>query len=139
MAQLPAVINTKEAIERYSKGESIREIAKSFGCSHVALYNRLMAEAPEDWKAIASANALASLDEAENELKTAPDMLTVTRARGWAEIQRWKLERLLRRYFGQDSIPQGANAVQININLRRSADQTAPSDTQVIDIPVDRD
>ena len=82
-----------------------------------------MTEMPEDWKALASANALANLDEAEQDLKTAPDMLTVTRARGWAEIQRWKLERLLRKYFGQDA-PQQQQAVQININLRRETPES---------------
>src|SRR5258708_5342554 len=80
MAQLPAVIDTKKAIERYSSGETIRDIAKSIGCSHVALYNRLLTECPEEWKAIASSNALSDLDEAEDNLKTAPDMLSVTRA-----------------------------------------------------------
>ena len=102
MAQLPAVIDTKAALERYSNGESIRQIAQSIGCSNVALYNRLLTEVPDEWKAIASSNALLHLDQAEEDLKTAPDMLSVTRARGWADIQRWKLERLLRRYFGQD-------------------------------------
>jgi hypothetical protein len=121
MSQLPAVIDTKSALERYSNGESIRDIAKSMGCSHVALYNRLLVECPEEWKALASSNALSDLDEAEHDLKTAPDMLTVTRARGWADIQRWKLERLLRRYFGQDQAVT-AQAVQININLRRTAE-----------------
>lgn len=102
MAQLPAVIDTKQAIERYKSGETIKQIAKSFGCSHVALYNRLLAESPEEWKAVASSNALANFEEAEEELRTAPDMLTVTRARAWAELQRWKLENLLRKYFGRD-------------------------------------
>lgn len=78
-----------------------------------------MAEAPDEWKALASSNALADLEEAEQDLKTAPDMLAVTRARGWAEIQRWKLERLLRRYFGQDGHAASVMPIQINIGIRR--------------------
>ena len=120
MAQLPAAIDTKAVLERYSQGETIRDIAASIGCSHVAIYNRLLTEAPDEWKAVASSNALTDLDQAEQDLKTAPDMLTVTRARGWADIQRWKLERLLRRYFGQDQAAGSAPQVAIQINLRRS-------------------
>ena len=132
MSQLPAVIDTKLVLERYAKGESIRSIAKDIGCHHVAIYNRLLTECPDEWKAIASSNALTDLDEAEQELKTAPDMLTVTRARGWADIQRWKLERLLRRYFGQDQIQSHA-AVQINIGIARTS---STQDEQAIDVEV---
>ena len=131
MAQLPAVIDTKLALERYSAGESIREIAKTFGCSHIALYNRLLTECPDEWKAIASSNALTDLEQAEQDLKTAPDMLSVTRARGWADIQRWKLERLLRRYFGQDQHVGAGAAVQINIGIAR---KDAQPEVQVIEV-----
>src|SRR6185437_16900705 len=53
--------------------------------------------------------------------------------------QKWLLERLIKRIYGQDAPPQGVNAVQININLKRGADQTAPEVSQVIDVKENAD
>jgi hypothetical protein len=46
-------------------------------------------------------------------------MLSLSRARERLKAAQWDLERVCRRIYGQDAPPQGVNAVQININLKR--------------------
>jgi len=106
------------ALERYREGESLYEIAPSIGVSKTSLYRHLLnGELAEEWKEAKISHALAELEEAELGLKTAPDMLGITRARERARAAQWHLERLLRRMYGND-VPQDlAGRVNISINV----------------------
>ena len=55
---------------------------------------------------------MAEHDKAEESLRQATDGVTVSRGRELARLQQWKLERVLRRIYGQDA-PQ----VVVNLNL----------------------
>src|SRR6185503_108533 len=50
--------------------------------------------------------------------------------------QKWLLERLIKRIYGQDQHANTGQAVVINIDF--GAAKTTPSDGQVIDIPAER-
>lgn len=103
-------------LERIRSGESVRDIAASMSVHPITIYTLLLRQAPEQWKETAAAMALQRLEKAEEELEIAADQTAVARARSLAEISRWKLERLLRRYFGTDALPAGGQ-VSISIGL----------------------
>src|SRR5690242_11317908 len=100
-------------------------MAPEFGISDVTAYALLLRDHQEEWKEAQRARALARLDRAQNNLKTAPDALSLARAREEVRAAQWELERLLRRLYGQDQPAGLGNAVQININLRREKETKA--------------
>lgn len=113
-------INVQDVLARYEAGEEIRDICKSYGTSHVTVYKRVIEHAEEAWKAVQVARAIARKEAAEEELDTAPDMLTVARARERLKSAQWDLERVCRRIYGTDSPPnQGQGVIQINIGITR--------------------
>lgn len=103
-------------------------MAPEFGISDVTAYALLLRDHQEEWKEAQRARALARLDRAQNQLKTAPDALSLARAREEVRAAQWELERLLRRLYGQDA-PQVQQAVQININLRRNNGDLSTAET----------
>lgn len=103
----------------YNEGKQIADMAPEFSISDVTAYALLLRDHQDEWKEAQRARALARLDRAQHELKTAPDALSLSRAREEVRAAQWELERLLRRLYGQDQGAQMAQAVQININLRR--------------------
>jgi hypothetical protein len=107
------------AIQSYGEGESIYRIANGLGVEHTTLYRQLIKHRESEWRDAKVSRALAELESAEDELKTAPDALALTRARERCRAAQWQLERLMRRIYGQDAGVHGGTAVQININLRR--------------------
>lgn len=141
LANLPAERRNEIAsilLAGYNEGRQVAEMAPEFGISDVTAYALLLRDHEDAWKDAQRARALARLDRAQNQLKTAPDALSLARAREEVRAAQWELERLMRRIYGQDAPQALANAVQININLRR-ADQTAPETAQVIEVKEDRD
>lgn len=107
------------AIEDYGRGISVYAIANELGVEHTTLYRHLVKHREGEWRDAKVGRALAELEEAEEALKTAPDPLALTRARERCRAAQWQLERLMRRIYGQD-VPVAAQAVQINISLRRN-------------------
>jgi len=105
-------------ISHYEAGVSIYELAEKLGVSNTTLYRQLVKHRTEDWKEVSAARYQAIIERCEKEIKGARDGLAVTRAREELANARWMLERLQRRIYGQDAPPAGAQAVQININLR---------------------
>ncbi len=103
---------TAEILGRYEKGEGIEAIATDMGITPPAIYRYLARHAQEQWKEYQAANALHAYQQAEDELRTAQDGVSLSRARELVRSQQWKLERVLRRIYGQD-----APTVQINLNL----------------------
>lgn len=131
-------VDPKDVLDRYLAGETGPQIALSLGVTKQALSHWLSNVAEQEWRSAQFVKAFNRKEEAEDLIETASNALDLARAREKLRAAQWDLERVCRRIYGQDAPPQGANAVQININLRRGADQTAPDSTQVIDIPVER-
>lgn len=119
-------------IARVINDEKLADIAKDLGLSRSALNMALLEYSQEDWQKAQVARAVTELEQAQDERESAPDMLTLVRARDREKSAQWKLERLMRRLFGQDA-PAQSQAVQININLRRADLQRQDPDTLVVD------
>jgi hypothetical protein len=137
---LPALRDTdpKLILQRYLSDETTKEIAASYGVTRQALGQYLLKVAESEWKEAQVARALARKESAEDDLEDAektPDMLSLSRARERLKAAQWDLERVCRRIYGQDAPPQGVNAVQININLRRE-DATNAVQHEAIDVEV---
>jgi hypothetical protein len=112
-------VDPNDVIERYLAEESSTHIAQSLGVTRSALNQWLLINAEPEWKAAQYIKAAKRKEEAEDEIDTAQDPLSLARAREKLRAAQWDLERVCRRIYGQDAPPQGGNAVQININLRR--------------------
>ena len=153
-ANLPALreADPKTILARYLSDESTKDIAASYGVTRQALGQHLLKVAEGEWKEAQVARAVARreteidrLDSIQKAVATADQeerarlKLSLACAEKSLAAAQWDLERVCRRIYGQDAPPQGANAVQININLRRGADQTAPADVQVIDVKANGD
>lgn len=122
-----ATTSAEEILARFEGGEPITAIAKSYGITGPAVYRYLIRNAESGWREYQAANALAEHDKAEEDLKAATDGVTVSRARELARLQQWKLERVLRRIYGQDS-PQ----VQINLNLGNVGERIAQLEAELL-------
>ena len=132
-------IDPKDVLRRYLSDETGAQIAASLGVTRAALSLHMLKHAESEWKDAQVVKAMKRKEDAEDLLETATNALDLTRARELLRSAQWDLERVCRRIYGQDAPPQGANAVQININLRRGADQTAPEVSQVIDVKANAD
>jgi hypothetical protein len=106
-------------------------MAPEYGVSDVTIYALLLRDHEDDWKEVQRARAMARLEKSQKELETAPDALSLARARERVRSAQWELERLLRRLYGQDQQPAAGNAVQININLRREEATNAPHNADI--------
>lgn len=113
-------VDPKTILARYLSDESTKDIAAAYGVTSQALSGFLLRTAEQEWKDAQVARAIARKEAAEDQLDSnAPlDALGISRARERLRAAQWDLERICRRIYGQDSVPAGANAVQININLR---------------------
>jgi len=109
---LTAQITPQELLDRYEQGETMPQIAADLNVSHQAIYRLLLDKCPEEWKEYQAARALANLDHADEALDSAGNMVEVAKANHRVKSAQWKLERVLRRIYGQDAPP-----VSININL----------------------
>jgi len=121
LANLPAERRNEIAqvlLIGYNEGKQVADMAPEFGISDVTAYALLLREHEADWREAQKARAMARLERAQHALGTAPDALSLARAREEVRAAQWELERLMRRLYGQDA-PQQAQAVQVNINLRR--------------------
>ena len=121
-ANLPALreADPKDILKRYLSDESTKAIAASYGVTRQALGQYLLKNAEQEWRDAQVARAIARKESAEDDLETAHDALSLARARERLRAAQWDLERVCRRIYGQDA-PVTAQAVQININLRRDA------------------
>ena len=132
-------IDPKDVLRRYLSDETGAQIAASLGVTRAALSLHMLKHAESEWKDAQVVKAMKRKEDAEDLLETATNALDLTRARELLRSAQWDLERVCRRIYGQDAPPQGVNAVQININLKRGADQTAPEVSQVIDVKANAD
>ena len=128
-----AAVDPKTVLQRYEAGESIAQIAQTLDVTDAGMYRFLLRTDPELWKELSSAHALAELDRAELETVEAQDKLSLARACARADHAKWKLERLLRRYFGQDQAHGSGPGVQINVNISPRTSNPVSVDAQVIE------
>lgn len=91
----------ESVLDRYINGEQVAAIAPEYGVSDVTIYALLLREHQGAWRDIQTARALARLEFNQDELKTAPDALSLARAREGVRSAQWELERLLNRLYGQ--------------------------------------
>ena len=87
-------------LEAYSNGQQVAEIAPQFGVSDVTIYALLLRDHQDTWKDVQTARALARLERSTAELDSAPDALSLARARETLRGAQWELERLLNRLYG---------------------------------------
>lgn len=104
-------------LSHYEAGTSIYALAERLGVDNATIYRQLIKHRPEDWKEVRSARYLSEIEEAEKDLKEAPDQLAVTRARERLASARWMLERLLRSIYGQDQQAASGSGVSITLNI----------------------
>ena len=114
-------VDPKDILERYLAEEPSDRIAQSYGVTRAALSLFMLKHAEQDWKDAQLTKALIRKERAEDLMDRADNALDLTRAREQLRSAQWELERVCRRIYGQD-VPNVAQAVQININLRRGAD-----------------
>lgn len=105
-------------IERYLAEESTTQIAKSLGVTRSGLNYWLLEVAEDQWRKAQIIKATKRKDEAEEEMDSAVDALTLARARERLRAAQWDLERVCRRIYGQDQPANTAPAVHINIGIR---------------------
>jgi predicted transcriptional regulator len=132
-AILPS-IDPKLILQRYLAEETGEQIAKSLGVTRAALSLHMLKHAEAEWKDAQVVKAIRRKEDAEDLLDKATTALELTRAREQLRSAQWDLERVCRRIYGQDTVPQGANAVQININLRGAQTAAHKSDNPVVDV-----
>jgi len=136
--------NPKEVLKRVLNEKSTKDIAASYGVTRSALNQWLLVHAETDWKAAQYIRAAKRKDEAEEEIDSASDALSLARAREKLRAAQWDLERVCRRIYGQDSATMSAQAVTINIvagqpRKPQQYDNGATRSDHVIDVlPVDK-
>lgn len=119
-------------LSHYEAGTSIYKLAETLGVDNATLYRQLIKHRPEEWKEVRSARYLSEIEEAEKDLKEAPDALAVTRARERLASARWMLERLLRSIYGQDAPPDGGGRINIQLNIGGGTPPTIVSGEKVV-------
>lgn len=107
----------ESVLTRYINGEQVAAMAPDYGVSDVTIYALLLREHEADWKEVQRARALARLEKAQGEMETAPDALSLARARERVKAAQWELERLLRRLYGQDAQAEAGAGISITLNI----------------------
>ena len=140
-----ANVDPKQVLQRYLSNESTKDIAATYGVTRQALGQFLLRTAEQEWKDAQVARAIARKEQAEDDLdamgtkiatadREQRDQLALSLAHTRERLRaaQWDLERVCRRIYGQDAPPQGANAVQININLRSTPQDVVVEPAQVL-------
>lgn len=122
----------KEILERYLAEQSTKDIAKEFGVTRSALNQWLLKTAEADWKEAQVLRALKRKEDAEDAIDTAPDALSLARARESLKAAQWDLERVFRRIYGSDIPIDQASRVSITLNLGGDRPSKAVIEGQVV-------
>jgi len=151
------------ALQIYEDGKEIEDAARELAVPARTIYRWLSTNAVDRWHEAQKGRALADFesarkrrDEARLTLEGLKQTLSEEQVnepaeRNWRltharevlraadtelDHQKWLLERLIKRIYGQDQHANTGQAVVINIDF--GAAKTTPSDGQVIDIPAER-
>lgn len=106
-----------DAIARYLNGEDATAIAQTYQITRQRLYQVMSETFPDQWAQAQSSRALAEFDRTYEEMRSAPDALSLARAREMHKSAQWVMERLLRKLYGETKPEQ--TGMQITINVRR--------------------
>ena len=106
----------KEVLDLYLAEKSTKEIAEGYGVTRSALNQWLLKTVEDDWKQAQVLKALKRKEDAEDAIETAPDALSLARARESLKAAQWDLERVCRRIYGTDQPPE-TGRVTISLNL----------------------
>lgn len=112
--------NAEAILERLRQRESVKDIADSLGVSDVTVYGFLLRHAPDQWMEISAGKSLARIEKAADDLDTAEDQLTVSRARESARLAQWDLERAARKLYGDNKSEN--TGVTVNVIIDRGTD-----------------
>lgn len=110
-------VKAETVLARYLGEESTKEIAQSLGVTRSALNYWLLEYAEKEWKSAQVVKALKRKEDAEDDMETAADALTLARARERLKAAQWDLERVCRRIYGQDVTPDQLGRVSITLNI----------------------
>lgn len=148
----------KRALELYDEGIEIEESAEQLGVPARTIHRWLASNSPDEWKQAQQGRAQADYEKARKRRQEAANVLeslkqTLTdegvveaQDKQWRlaharevlraadtelDHQKWLLERLIRKLYGQDAPVGSGNAVQININLRSADATTHRSNEQI--------
>ena len=114
---IPKGLDPESVIMRYLADEKVGDIAASYGVSHSAMNRWLMSHAEDIWQKALVARAQTLKEQAEDELETAPDALSLARARERLRSSQWALERIHHRIYGPKQYVEHSAPVQVNISL----------------------
>jgi hypothetical protein len=118
---------------RYLHGEEIADIADSLGVHPKALnYHLLKEEFREAWRKAQVAVSQAELQEAKAVIRSAPDALSLSRAREALRSAQWDLERLESRLYGQKQELTITDKTDLGDRLRRARERTIEGEVQRI-------
>ena len=92
--QIPADLSPATVIERYLTESTTGQIAYSYGVSRKTLVRWLQTHAPEQWREVQVIRALCRKEDADEQIETACDALSLARAREMLRSGQWDLERL---------------------------------------------
>jgi hypothetical protein len=106
-----------DVLTRVLNEESTKDIAASFGVTRSALNQWLLANAEGDWRTVQVIRAHKRKDEAEDEIETAADALSLARAREKLRAAQWDLERVCKRIYGQEPGDNSAGRISITLNI----------------------
>jgi hypothetical protein len=116
--------NPNDVLNRVLNEESTKDIAASLGVTRSALNQWLLSTAEEQWKAAQVIRAYKRKEEAEDEMDTAQDALSLARAEKRLKAAQWDLERVCRRIYGQDVTPDQLGRVSITLNISGAEPQS---------------
>ena len=105
-----AKLDPKPILQRLYNGESLRQIATDLGVSNVGLRAWLLREDRETYHEVITAALATRVAEADENLETAADALSIARAREMARFARMDLERRRPALYGQ----RPSTAIQVN-------------------------
>ena len=128
-----AEVNPQAIIARYMGGEKIKEIAKEYGASRIALYAFLLRLVPDEWKEAQRARAFSMKEAGEERIQDAADPLELAKGREEARCGQWDLERVDRKNYGRDEQTLNINITDLGERLRRARERTIDATVQVIE------
>jgi hypothetical protein len=119
-----ATVNPANIIQRYLAGEDTESIAASLGVTRQGLGWHLRHTAEEQWKDAQVILATERKDRAEKALETAPDALSLARAREQLRAAQWDLERILKRIYGPSAELTGKDGGPLTVEIVQFAGRT---------------
>jgi hypothetical protein len=127
-----ANVSVDQILQDLENGKGISVQASEHGVTAAGIYRKLLAHAPERWKAAQAAQALAKLEDTENGLGVAQTGVEVNRAAQLWRLQAWKLERVARSIYGDQQ------TLTLNINIGDVTERIAELERELGLITVDK-